>query len=170
MTHNELVEQLEKLHVSAFGWALACCKGNKHAAEDVLHDAYLAVLNGKARFEGRSTFQTWLFGVIRLTALSTKRKEWLRAIILERRNGAHGTEIVVQPDPDPELASRAERLRLLLDSLSQRQRQVLHLVFYQELTVEEAARVMGVSTGSARTHYARGKANLEKLLDGGMDL
>jgi RNA polymerase sigma-70 factor (ECF subfamily) len=41
---------------------------------------------------------------------------------------------------------------------------VLHLVFYQDLSISEAAVIMGVSLGSARTHYERGKARLRELL------
>jgi RNA polymerase sigma-70 factor (ECF subfamily) len=41
---------------------------------------------------------------------------------------------------------------------------VLHLVFYQDLTIQEAAQIMGVGIGSARQHYERGKARLRSLL------
>jgi len=41
---------------------------------------------------------------------------------------------------------------------------VLHLVFYQELTIEEASRVMNVSLGTARTHFDRGKRRLREIL------
>jgi RNA polymerase sigma-70 factor (ECF subfamily) len=48
--------------------------------------------------------------------------------------------------------------------LSARQRQVLHLVFYQDLTVEEASRVLKISLGTARTHFERGKTQLRQRL------
>ena len=51
-----------------------------------------------------------------------------------------------------------------LSKLSGRQREVLHLVFYQDLTIAEAATVLGVTLGSARVHYERGKARLRELL------
>ena len=69
---------------------------------------------------------------------------------------------------DPEtLASESETKRNLLQAvaeLSTRQRQLLHLVFYQDLTVEEASRVMNISVGTARTHFDRGKRRLREIL------
>ena len=51
-----------------------------------------------------------------------------------------------------------------LNQLSVQQQQVLHLVFYQECTIEEAAEVMRISLGTARTHYERGKRHLRERL------
>ena len=66
-------------------------------------------------------------------------------------------------------AARRE-LIAALETLSARQRDVLHLVFYQELTIAAAAEVLGISVGSARAHYERGKANLRRILgDNGTD-
>ncbi|MGH8134304.1 MAG: RNA polymerase sigma factor, partial [Steroidobacteraceae bacterium] len=59
---------------------------------------------------------------------------------------------------------RNKRLSAAVGRLSRRQREVLHLVFYQDLTIEESAQALGLSLGSARTHFERGKQRLRALL------
>jgi RNA polymerase sigma-70 factor (ECF subfamily) len=51
-----------------------------------------------------------------------------------------------------------------LVTLPRRQREVLHLVFYQELSLSESAVVMGVTIGIARKHYERSKQRLREWL------
>jgi RNA polymerase sigma-70 factor (ECF subfamily) len=147
------------------GRALACCRYDRAEAEDVLQASYLKVLDGHAVFSGRSSFRTWLFGVIRRTAAEQRRRSALRRLV--RATPMLWTTLADSgPMALDELArvGQHERLRGALRTLSQRQRQVLHLVFQQDLTIEAAAGVMGISVGSARTHYARGKAHLLDLL------
>jgi len=159
--HVPPIEQdLSALHVPAFGWALACTGRRREDAEDLLHDVYAKVLSGRAVFRGQSEFKTWLFGVIRLTALEHRRWRWLRR-----------TEpLVEEPPAAPASAPHVDRataqaLARALAQLSDRQREVLHLVFYEGLTIEEASAVMGVTLGTARTHYERGKAGLLAILN-----
>lgn len=156
---------LEQLHPASFGWALACCGHDREEAEEVLQEAYLRVLDGRARFEGRSSPKTWLFAVIRRTAAERRRRRWLRGLALGRRLDGR---LDPGPAPSPEaLAGASETTRALREAvaaLPERQRQVLHLVFYQDLRLEEASQVLGISVGSARTHYHRGKQALRRRL------
>jgi RNA polymerase sigma-70 factor (ECF subfamily) len=168
MSRARLEGDLAELHPASFGWALGCCNGDRGEAEDVLQAAYLKVLDGRARFDGGSAFKTWLFAIIRRTAAERRRRSWMRTLAfgrwLTRRADA-------APPADPEsLACRSEAARRLgasLRALPARQRELLHLVFYQDLSIEEAAQVAGISVGSARTHYHRGKMRLRRLLQAG---
>ncbi len=154
--------ELERHHADCFAWAMACCGRDRTEAEDVLQTAYLKVLDGRAVFASRSSLKTWLFGVIRRTAAEHRR--W-RAL---RRFGSASLADRVDPSPDPATAlghsESAARLLGALGTLTARQRQLLHLVFYQDLTIVEAAGVLGISIGTARTHYERGKRRLRELL------
>ena len=128
----------------------------------MLQTSYLKVLDGRAVFASRSSVKTWLFGVIRRTAAEHRR--W-RAL---RRFRFTSLARHVDPAPDPATAvgrsESSERLVAALSTLPERQRQMLHLVFYQDLTIADAAGVLGISVGTARTHYERGKQRLRKVL------
>lgn len=136
-------------------------------AEDVLQSAYLKIVDGRARFGGKSAFRTWLFGVVRRTAAEDRRRRAVgRFVPLAKLNG-RDAERAQGLDPMAVLV-RSEVTRQLLEALERlppRQREILHLVFYEDMTIEEAAMVIGVTLGTARTHYERGKKRLRTLLE-----
>jgi len=166
MDDSELRAELEKHHRESYGWALGCCLRNPAEAESVLHSVYLKVLEGKARYDGRSSFRTWLFAVIRKTAADERRRnilQWLRLNRLDRSEAAERSA-----ESFDEAIYRSEirlAFRRALAQAPKRQREVLQLVFYHDLSLAEAAGVMGVSLGSARTHYERGKKRLRRLME-----
>lgn len=165
MDATQLKAQLEACHTESFAWAVSCCGGNRGDAEDLLQTVYLKILEERARFRGESEFKTWLFAVIRKTAIAEVRKQALRRFILfQHRWGDHAGIDTAQPDTSLEGTERQLLFQNTLSQLPARQKEVLHLVFYQDLTISEASEVMGVSIGSARQHYERGKANLRQKL------
>jgi RNA polymerase sigma factor (sigma-70 family) len=162
----ELKAELETLHSASFGWALNCCRRDRTEAEEVLQTVYLKILEGKACFRGEASLKTWLFAVIRKTAIGEHRKNLLRK--LRWSDSSEQETTLVSPLEQPGAAFEKSETQALfqnaLKSLPRRQREVLHLVFYQDLSLSEAALVMGISIGSARQHYERGKKRVREFL------
>jgi RNA polymerase sigma-70 factor (ECF subfamily) len=153
-----LRDALEAFHVESYGWALSCCRRRHDEAENVLQLVYVKVLSGKAVFDGKSSFKTWLFAVIRKTAAHEYRMELFRRLRL--------SQIPKPLDGKPDAEQRGVEMQLkeALGKLPARQREVLQLVFYHDLSIVDAAKVMGVGIGSARTHYERGKKQMRRRL------
>lgn len=171
-----LQNELASLHEASFAWAMLCCSRNRSTAEDVLQEVYFKILDGRARYEQRSALKTWLFGVIRLTAREEQRFSVVRLFRGKPSTKEQPAQQQQQPiedkadsqrrAPDSEAAHR-ENARLVANALTQladRQREILHLVFYEDLSISEAAIIMGVALGTARQHYERGKSALSAIL------
>ncbi|MDF1661599.1 MAG: RNA polymerase sigma factor [Planctomycetota bacterium] len=163
MDRETLEQQLRELHSDSWGWALCCSDGQFGLAEDALQIAYSKALAKAQSFRNDSSVRTWLFGIIRFTVKEQQRD-------LQRWNKHHpslpSTDPIVHSSATSNLENRElrETLQRHLRTLSPRQQETLHLVFYQDLTLEEAALIMQVSLGSARTHYHRGKEALRTRL------
>lgn len=165
---HPLLEELKELHAESFGWSLACCAWQQELAEDVLQEAYLRVLDGRARYGGRATVRSWFFSVVKNVAAEARRGGMRRRLLGLRLAAAAPGDREPDQAPAPERVVAADRsaaqLREALMLLPQRQREVMHLVFYAGCTLEETAEALAISIGSARTHYHRGKLRLSELL------
>ena len=147
---------LEAIHGQVYGWALSRCDFDHATAEDLMQQAYVELLSGSARFDNKSTLKTFVFSVVQNLARSRFRRVSSRLRLVKQYTQESVTDVV-------EPASNDEVWRAVR-ALPARQRDIIELVFCRELTVEQAAAVMGVSTGTGRVHYDRAKKALRSRL------
>ncbi|QDV05651.1 ECF RNA polymerase sigma factor SigW [Planctomycetes bacterium Poly30] len=161
-----LMAALEPLHGDAYGWALVCVGGDPERAADALQTSYARILAAEARPTVDSPMRGFLFGVIRLVALEERRRD-RRALDLSIRRAAAAPERdEAAEDPVQRVTELEEhgQLRAAFAALPPRQREVLHLTFYQGLSLREAAEILDLHIGSVRQHYERGKEALRQRL------
>lgn len=153
MNKNQLEYIYKQLHREAFLWARQCCSYNEEHAREVMQMVYLKVLEGKAKFHEKSNIKTWLFAVIRNTSFDYVKSQTIH-VRLESITEIENEEQYYN-DNDYEQT---------LKNLPDRQHQVLLLVFYHDMTLNEVTEVLNISIGSVRTHYDRGKKKLKELI------
>ncbi len=150
-------QALEAIHSQLFGWALTRCGFDRSAAEDLMQEAYVAVLSGAARFDNKSSLKTFVFGVVQNLARSRFRQIALRMRLVTTYAAGPEDQGLYEAQPDD---SESRQVWKAVEALPARQRDVTELVFCRDMTIEEAAQVMGVSVGTGRVHYDRAKKAL----------
>lgn len=152
---------LEAIHGQLFGWALSRCGFDESTAEDLMQQAYVELLSGRAKFNNKSTLKTFVFGIIQNLARSRFRSHNTHLRLLDNF-ATEQNESIEDNHDDGSLKMIWEAVV----TLPQRQRDITELIFIRDMTIEEAAEVMGVTLGTGRAHYDRAKKALaEKLAE-----
>jgi len=143
------------------------------SAEDVVQEAWLGMLSGLARFEGRSSLRTWTFTILVNRARTRGARE---ARTLPRSPLEDGTEEPAQPwfcvatDITPERVVLSREILLQLDraisALPARQRQVVTMREITGMSAEEVCAALGISTANQRVLLHRARAALRAALTG----
>ena len=140
--------------------------GNKTAAEDLLQDVFLRVVQGAHRFKLESKFTTWLYTIARNLCVDRARKmKFRRHRSLDQPTGAGedetplGERIADEAVPTDRTAISSElqgKLAQAIDSLREDQREVFLMRQYSNLPFKEIAEIVGVSenTVKSRMRYA----------------
>jgi len=153
-------------HASLYRWAMALACGDRFEAEEIVQLCYMEVIEGRADLAAAVDARAFLFGVARRVSSSRKRRSSIFGRILRLDfDRIDRPSPAISPEEATSEGERAVSAREALASLEGRQLEVATLVFGEGLTVEEAAAAMGVSLGSARTHYHRAKQKLARLLE-----
>jgi RNA polymerase sigma-70 factor (ECF subfamily) len=150
------VRRLYRLHIAKLQRHAARILGSTDPdVEDVVQQAFLAALDGASRFDGRSSVQTWLFGIVTRRALDAARARYRRqrfSRLLESVGLPSGTHQA--PDRAYQAASEVEQTLAVLSPL---QRVVFVLHDIEGYTFAEISGLtdVGISTLHGRLLAAR---------------
>jgi RNA polymerase sigma-70 factor (ECF subfamily) len=103
--------------------------------------------------------RAWLFGIVRNTLLNARRSQLRQHSLAVRLAGA----VDVGLDPAGAVGIRAD-IRVAWERLTAAQQEVLTLVILDDLTAEQAGRVLGVTAATVRTRVVRARRVLQRML------
>jgi RNA polymerase sigma-70 factor (ECF subfamily) len=161
-----------------------------HAAEDVVQEAWLGVISGIARFEGRSSVRSWAFSIL----INRAKSRWARDARLAPSAALTGlppSGPTVDParfrgpdddypghwtsagaprpwtQPEPGLLNReiGQQLARALAGLPERQRLVVELRDVQGMSAEETCAALNLSAANQRVLLHRGRAAMRAALE-----
>jgi RNA polymerase sigma-70 factor (ECF subfamily) len=141
---------------------------NGIVAEELCEDTFVRLAVKKPRFSARSTFKTFLYAIGRRVAADHLRRLSKREILSLEALSEEGFDLPAEEDViSAYLRDETHRaVHRALGRLTDSHREVLWLVYFEDLSVKEAAGVLGKSPHAAESliHRARlsMKAELEK--------
>jgi RNA polymerase sigma-70 factor (ECF subfamily) len=168
-----LVERLRDGDIDAFEEIFNTCRrpllayiaaltGDHHLAEDVVQDTFVKLAQRRRRIRPEKGVRAWLYRVARNRAIDLMRRrgrEVTGDTAPEDRGGARG--------PVEELArrEREEKLRTSLASLPEKERDLLVLRFFGDLSFKEIARVVRRPLGTVLWQVHRSLAKLRGIVE-----
>ena len=138
-----------------FAWRLT---GSTPAAEDVIQECFLVLLDGASFDAAQGSLRAYLFGITRNLALKRVR--------LAERECEELEEGEARFDPLEDLlsAERSEMISRAVAALPPSQREALILFEYEELSLEEIAEATGIETGAVKARLHRAREALRRRL------
>jgi RNA polymerase sigma-70 factor (ECF subfamily) len=114
------------------------------------------------RFEGRSSVNTWVFSIAHHRAVSRFRKR--RESALDDDHAATIADEAPMPDQRAQSSGMSRLLARLMEELTFEHREIIHLAYYQEFSVQEIADALHLPPNTVKTRMFYARQRLKALL------
>ncbi len=148
--------------------------GKADEAEDLAQEVFLRVYRARKKYRARCKFSTWLFTIANNLALNALRDRQRKpAVPLNLRDsgplGPRPAEQLVrdraaQPSQQMQQLELAGVVQQALAGLNERQRLAVVLNKFEDMSYEEIAEVMGLTTKAVKSLLSRARENLRQTL------
>lgn len=131
-------------------------------AEDALQETFLKAFKSLHRFRGECSEKTWLIKIAINTCKDIRRGAWFRFV---------NRKVTLESLPAPAIQPKTENvfLTLAIMELPPKEREVILLYYYENMTVTEVAQALGISGAAVSKRLKRARQKLEFALKGGSD-
>jgi RNA polymerase sigma-70 factor, ECF subfamily len=134
-------------------------------AEEILGDVMLAIWRSAGTFTGTARVSTWILGIARHKALDSLRRVDRQRTEMDLDSVANLAASKDSPLDDTERHEVAAITQHALGRLSPEHREILRLVFFEELPYEEIARLLSIPTNTVKTRVYYAKQRLKQELE-----
>ncbi|MFD3263875.1 RNA polymerase sigma factor [Phenylobacterium ferrooxidans] len=144
--------------------------GDSEAAGDVVQEAFVAAWKALTQFDSQRSFPVWLRAIALNKCRDRARRLAVRKLILGEKSD-QSFEAQAQPDPAPDgeesvlLAERRAVVQQAIDRLPVKLKEPLLLTYFDELTQQEVASLLGVTVKTIETRVYRARQQLAEILD-----
>jgi RNA polymerase sigma-70 factor (ECF subfamily) len=175
------IEQLVlRYQQKVYAIAYQMLDGDAEEARDRTQDAFLQAFRNIKRFQGKSSFYTWLYRIVVNTCIDARRRQnrWKKIFFpwrFDKNKDAapdHSLEEIADANPNADPLARASGRQLeddvknALKKLPQRQRTIFQLKVFQEMSIAEIAEALELAEGTVKTHLFRATRTVQKQLEG----
>ena|ERR1035438_9790513 len=167
---SEAFERLcERVTPKVFRTLLRITK-NREDAEDALQDALMSAFVNLHRFDGRSSFSTWLTRIaINATLMILRKRRTQRELPMEEtdefgeeRSAHEFADRAPNPEDRCVARERAQILHEAVSNLRPRVRAAVEICQLQERSLKEAAKMLGISVVAAKGRVFHAKVALRR--------
>ena len=142
--------------------------GHPDDAHDLLQDTFLRAYEKLGKFQGESSFFTWIYRIAVNLALTNRRRRRPLTIDPESRGGSYSEGAADPRDHDPSLPLEARERELVvqnaLNALAKDQRAVVVLKEFDGLHYDEIAKILKIPVGTVRSRLHRARIELRERL------
>lgn len=134
---------------------------NEADAEDAAQNALINIVRNLDRFDGRSSFTTWVYRIASNAAIDEgRRRQRRRMRVVDDQHDVVDESHTASLDR----VDDADQLAPLLRQLPEDYRVAVVLRDVMDLEYDEIAEILGIPGGTVRSRIARGRARLAELL------
>ncbi len=156
---------INRYQKTLYGLLVHVTGGDESLAEDLFQEAFVRAVRGAKTFDRNRSFKSWITAIALNLVRDDVRKRKLRGEVPLGEGGPEEQAAVGdQPGELAEHRDEVERVHAALSGLTEKEREVVLLHFYQGLTLSEAAEVLSVPLGTVKSRLHGALVRLKGLL------
>ena len=144
------------------GFLLSLTQGDVALADDLSQDCFIKAYLSLHSLRGLTRFKTWLFRIAYNEFISHKRRQHTHELLSDKA-GASADDIADDTGDDPPIT--ADNLADAIAELSDAQRAVVRLYYFEDFSVARIAGITGMTQTNVKSHLHRARQKLAVLLE-----